>query len=279
MKCIKLLCRHSLILPGILSMHGGMLSVWGQTSPAADSIPAVHDSVPTAVPSPADTSAVADVDSIRPATTGTSPTHGGILPPAGTPADTTATALDSTAIGMESDSLLRHTSSFMEKRFIPNPQRALWLSLIIPGAGQIYNRKLWKIPIVYGGFLGCLYALTWNNQMYGDYSQAYLDIMDDDPDTKSYENMLPLNYSIAGREDQYKEIFKNKKNYYRKYRDMSIFAMIAVYLLSVVDAYVDAELSSFDISKDLGLRIEPAVFDSGRRSREASVGIQCNLNF
>ena len=91
----------------------------------------------------------------------------------------------------------------MEKRFIPNPQRALWLSLIIPGAGQIYNRKLWKIPIVYGGFLGCLYALTWNNQMYGDYSQAYLDIMDDDPNTKSYENMLPLNYSIAGREDQY----------------------------------------------------------------------------
>ncbi|EHG99547.1 MAG: hypothetical protein KH071_13750 [Paraprevotella sp.] len=167
----------------------------------------------------------------------------------------------------------------MEKRFIPNPQRALWLSLIIPGAGQIYNRKLWKIPIVYGGFLGCLYALTWNNQMYGDYSQAYLDIMDDDPNTKSYENMLPLNYSIAGREDQYKEIFKNKKNYYRKYRDMSIFAMIAVYLLSVVDAYVDAELSSFDISKDLGLRIEPAVFNFGGRGREASVGVQCNLNF
>ena len=166
-----------------------------------------------------------------------------------------------------------------EKRFIPNPQRALWLSLIIPGAGQIYNRKLWKIPIVYGGFLGCLYALTWNNQMYGDYSQAYLDIMDDDPNTKSYENMLPLNYSIAGREDQYKEIFKNKKNYYRKYRDMSIFAMIAVYLLSVVDAYVDAELSSFDISKDLGLRIEPAVFNFGGRGREASVGVQCNLNF
>jgi hypothetical protein len=103
--------------------------------------------------------------------------------------------------------------------------------------------------------------------------------MDDDPNTKSYENMLPLNYSIAGREDQYKEIFKNKKNYYRKYRDMSIFAMIAVYLLSVVDAYVDAELSSFDISKDLGLRIEPAVFNFGGRGREASVGVQCNLNF
>ena len=260
-------------------MHGGMPSAWGQTSPAADGIPAIHDSVPAATPPLAGTTAVTAKDSIPPFITETPPSPIDSLPPAGTLTDTTATALDSTVIGLKSDSLLLHTPPFMEKRFIPNPQRALWLSLIIPGAGQIYNRKLWKIPIVYGGFLGCLYALTWNNQMYGDYSQAYLDIMDDDPNTKSYENMLPLNYSIAGREDQYKEIFKNKKNYYRKYRDMSIFAMIAVYLLSVVDAYVDAELSSFDISKDLGLRIEPAVIHPGGRPREASVGFQCNIDF
>ena len=271
MKCIKLLYHHSLILLGILFMHGGVSSVWGQAPLTADSRPAVHDSASTAVSLLTDTLAVTAKDSIPPVITETSPTPGDSLPSAGTLTDTTATALDSTAVGLKSDSLLRHTPPFMEKRFIPNPQRALWLSLIIPGAGQIYNRKLWKIPIVYGGFLGCLYALTWNNQMYGDYSQAYLDIMDDDPNTKSYENMLPLNYSIAGREEQYKEIFKN--------RDMSIFAMIAVYLLSVVDAYVDAELSSFDISKDLGLRIEPAVFNFGGRGREASVGVQCNLNF
>ena len=227
-----------------------------QTPLAADSIVAAQDSLQAQLPAAAD-SLAAGTDSL-----------------AAQPA-----ALDTMAIGLKSDSLLQHTQPFDQKRFIPDPQRALWLSLIIPGAGQIYNRKLWKIPIVYGGFLGCLYALTWNNQMLSDYSQAYLDIMDDDPNTKSYEDMLPLNYSIEGREDQYKEIFKNKKNYYRKYRDMSIFAMIAVYLLSVVDAYVDAELSSFDISKDLGLRIEPAIFDFGGRRREASVGIQCNLNF
>lgn len=186
---------------------------------------------------------------------------------------------DSASIVRQTDSLLNLNHYKKEKRFIPDPQRALWLSLIIPGAGQIYNRKLWKIPIVYGGFLGCLYALTWNNQMYSDYSQAYLDIMDDDPNTKSYMNMLPLNYDITGKEDQYKDIFKNKKNYYRKYRDMSIFAMIGVYLLSVVDAYVDAELSSFDISKDLGLKIEPAIFNSGRNMANSSVGVQCKLNF
>lgn len=279
MKCIKPLYRHPLILLGILLMHSGMLSVWGQTPLTADSIPAARDSVSTTASLHTDTLAVTPKGTIPPVITETPPAPGNGSPSTGTLADTTVTALDSTAIGLKSDSLLRHTPPFMEKRFIPNPQRALWLSLIIPGAGQIYNRKLWKIPIVYGGFLGCLYALTWNNQMYGDYSQAYLDIMDDDPNTKSYENMLPLNYSIAGREDQYKEIFKNKKNYYRKYRDMSIFAMIAVYLLSVVDAYVDAELSSFDISKDLSLQFEPAVFNFGGRGREASVGVQCNLNF
>ena len=187
--------------------------------------------------------------------------------------------VDTAALVRKNDSIQKAMAAETKPRFIPNSNRAIWLALVIPGGGQIYNRKYWKLPIVYGGFVGCAYALTWNNRMYKDYSQAYLDIMDDDPNTKSYENMLPLNYSIAGREDQYKEIFKNKKNYYRKYRDMSIFAMIAVYLLSVVAAYVDAELSSFDISKDLGFLIEPAVFNFGGRGREASVGVQCNLNF
>ena len=185
-------------------------------------------------------------------------------------------AADSTvrSVMLAADSLPKPAQIKME--FKPDPKKAVLMALV-PGLGQIYNRKLWKIPIVYGGFLGCLYALTWNNQMYADYSQAYLDIMDDDPNTKSYMNMLPINYDITGREDQYKEIFKNKKNYYRKYRDMSIFAMIGVYLLSVVDAYVDAELSSFDISKDLSLRLQPAVFKTGGNLSGASAGIQFNF--
>lgn len=165
-------------------------------------------------------------------------------------------------------------------KFIPNPTRALWLSLIIPGAGQVYNRKYWKIPIVYGGFLGCVYALTWNGQMYKDYSQAYLDIMDDDPNTDSYLDMLPINYDITGREERFKEIFKNKKNYYRKYRDLSIFCMVGVYVLSVIDAYVDAELSSFDISKDLSMKLEPTIMNNTNMpTRQTSFGVQCRLNF
>jgi len=167
--------------------------------------------------------------------------------------------VDSAALLQLSDKIVEDVRKATRAEFKPDPIRALWLSLILPGAGQIYNRKYWKLPIVYGGFLGCAYALTWNNQMLRDYSQAYLDIMDSDPNTKSYEKMLPIGYDISGREDQFKEIFKNKKNYYRKYRDMSIFAFFAVYAIAAIDAYVDAELSSFDISEDLSLRVVPAV--------------------
>lgn len=186
------------------------------------------------------------------------------------------------------DSLLQHVVT-PRPRFVPDPIRAMWLGLILPGGGQIYNKKYWKLPIIYGGFLGCAYALSWNNQMLSDYSQAYLDIMDDDPNTKSYTKMLPLNYNISGRESQFQEIFKNKKNYYRKYRDMSIFAFAAVYVLAVIDAYVDAELSTFDISRDLSLHLSPAVVNGAdsRQLRHASrghradtgIGLACQITF
>lgn len=189
--------------------------------------------------------------------------------------------MDTLGLSLISDSLINEVK-VPRKKFVPNSQRALWLSLIVPGAGQIYNRKYWKLPIVYGGFMGCIYALTWNNQMYRDYSQAYLDIMDDNPHTKSYEKMLPLNYDIKGKEEQFKYIFKNKKDYFRKYRDMSIFAFVGVYLLSVIDAYVDAELSSFDISRDLTVKVEPTLFNENRtrlQHKDSGMGVQCQFNF
>ena len=166
-------------------------------------------------------------------------------------------------------------------RFVPDPKRALWLALVLPGAGQIYNRKYWKLPIFYGGFLGCTYAFLWNQQMYRDYSQAYLDIMDDDPNTNSYLNMLPPRYSIEGREERFKTIFKNKRDRYRRWRDLSAFAFVGVYILSVIDAYVDAELSVFDISPDLSLQISPAVIQSPsfKRDHTNSYGVGCSLRF
>jgi hypothetical protein len=116
--------------------------------------------------------------------------------------------------------------------------------------------------------------------MYKDYSQAYLDIMDSDPNTDSYLDLFP-NRVNSYSESQLQSIIKKRKDTFRRYRDMSIFATIAVYLISIVDAYVDAELSNFDISPDLSMSIEPAVINSnnatGTRSR--SVGLGCCFRF
>lgn len=171
----------------------------------------------------------------------------------------------------------------------PNPQRALWLALVIPGGGQIYNRKYWKLPLIYGGFLGCVYALSWNNMMYRDYSKAYIDIMDDDPNTNSFEAFIPRGYNVNTNLTRIQDLFRRKKNYYRRYRDLSMFCMIGVYALSVIDAYVDAELSSFDISKDLSMKVLPtviqdrnsvaAVSQSHNPYASQSYGVRCSLNF
>ena len=166
----------------------------------------------------------------------------------------------------------------------PNPKRALWLALVIPGGGQIYNRKYWKLPLIYGGFMGCIYAMNWNNTMYKDYSQAYMDLMDSDPNTQSYNQFLHLGASITTAADKkrYEEIFRKRKDKYMRWRDLSFFVMIGVYALSVIDAYVDAELSVFDISKDLSLKVEPTIINNGSSNNvldNSSVGLQCSLNF
>ena len=168
----------------------------------------------------------------------------------------------------------------------PDPKRALWLAIILPGAGQIYNRKYWKLPIVYGGFIGCAYAMRWNNQMYLDYSQAYLDIMDDDPNTASYTQFLHLGNQINSTNiERYKEVFRSRRDRYRRWRDLSFFGMLGVYALSIIDAYVDASLSTFDISDDLSLHVQPAIINNKMTVSPNSplsnnaIGIRSSLNF
>ena len=138
------------------------------------------------------------------------------------------------------------------------------------------NRKYWKLPIIYGGFAGCAYALSWNGKMYKDYAKAYLDIMDNDPNTNSHLDIRGLsNYP----ENQQKELLRKRKDMFRRYRDLSIFAFIGVYLISVIDAYVDAELSNFDITPDLSLRVEPTIINDQFRPMNKSVGVQCSFRF
>ena len=196
------------------------------------------------------------------------------------------------AIKTDSLSVVVVDTTFSKKRkteqdwstWRPDPKRALWLALVIPGGGQIYNRKYWKLPLVYGGFIGCMYAMSWNNTMYKDYSQAYIDLMDNDPSTQSYNQFLHLGMKITTEADKkrYQDIFRKRKDKYRRWRDLSFFVMLGVYALSVIDAYVDAELSVFDISDDLSLRVEPTIINNRSSSNPidaSSVGLQCSLNF
>ncbi len=189
-----------------------------------------------------------------------------------------------TAIASSSDSsrvsMKRNLSAQkpLKPRFVPNPQKATWLAVVFPGAGQIYNRKYWKLPIVYGGFIGCLYAYNWNGQMYSDYRQAYLDIMDTDPNTNSYEDFFRPGYDFEKNKDYLKEVFKKRKDRYRRWRDLSVFAFAAVYALSVIDAYVDAQLSSFDISDDINLSINPQMIPSNSGNNNF-YGLNCNITF
>ena len=188
--------------------------------------------------------------------------------------------LDTAALAKQNDSLQHTLPPVKEKkRWIPNSNRTVWLGLVIPGAGQIYNRKYWKLPIIYGGFVGCAYALTWNGQMYKDYSQAYQDIMSNNPNNKSYEDFLPPGTNVNDRLEYWQELFRSRKDLYRRQRDLSIFAFIGVYLLSVIDAYVDAELSDFDISKALSMKWEPTIFNDALRNRPQGVGLQCFIKF
>ena len=190
-------------------------------------------------------------------------------------------AQDSVSLAVADSVSRRHKRDW--NTWHPTPKRALWLALVLPGAGQIYNRKYWKLPIIYGGFVGCAYAMRWNNMMYRDYSQAYLDIMDDDPTTNSFNQFLHLGSQITeANKARWQEIFRKRKDRYRRWRDMSFFVMVGVYALSVVDAYVDASLSEFDISPDLSLNIAPAMFNANPAQGSfgnAAIGLQCSLVF
>lgn len=185
------------------------------------------------------------------------------------------TSADSSRVSMKRNNL---QPSPIKTRFIPDPQKATWLAVVFPGAGQIYNRKYWKLPIVYGGFIGCLYAYNWNGQMYSDYRQAYLDIMDTDPNTNSYEDFFRPGYDFNKNRDYLKEVFKKRKDRYRRWRDLSVFAFAAVYALSVIDAYVDAQLSSFDISDDINLTVNPQLIPSST-GHDNFYGFNCNISF
>lgn len=138
------------------------------------------------------------------------------------------------------------------------------LALTFPGLGQIYNRKYWKIPLVYAGFGGIAYAIGYNSSGYTTFMKAYQDFIDDIPETDSYKELLPNT-----NPEDYDPVL-NPANYatlkgqmlrgiegYKKYRDLSYIGIAVWYLVTVLDANVDASLFNYDISDNLDLEVTP----------------------
>lgn len=163
--------------------------------------------------------------------------------------------------------------------FTPDPTKAVWMSALFPGLGQIYNRRYWKLPIIVGGYLGLAYATDWNNTMLTDYTNAYRDLLDNDPSTKSYMDLFAPNVNEEDIDKTWlQSVLRSRRNYFRRNRDLCIIGMVGVYLLAMVDAYVDASLSHFDISPDLSMDVVPSFLKDGRNSLP-SVGLTWALNF
>lgn len=163
--------------------------------------------------------------------------------------------------------------------FSPSPNRAVWMSALFPGLGQVYNRRYWKLPIVVGGYLGLAYATSWNNTMLTDYQRAYRDIMDNDPSTNSYMDFFPPTTQESSLDKNWlTNLLKSRKDFYRRNRDLCIIGMVGVYLLAMVDAYVDASLSHFDITPDLTMDVTPTLIPDAR-TKYPGIGMSWALNF
>lgn len=172
------------------------------------------------------------------------------------PSDSLIVLPDSLAVAADSNSVQPKTG-FLRGFFTdgyPNPRKAAFLSLAIPGAGQAYNRRWWKLPIVYATLGGLVWLEVTNVRQYREYRDNYRLLADGDPDTNptdpKYQNVDATN-------------LKYVRDVYRKYVDQSSLALGLAYLLIATDAFVDAHLRTFDTSDDLTLRFRPSVQGSG----------------
>lgn len=174
-----------------------------------------------------------------------------------------------------------------------SPHKATLYSALLPGLGQIYNRKYWKLPILYGGIGVTLYAIGWNTGQYNDFKNAYVDFSkfleyknrpeDSDliePDSKRYEKVVPdrdFSATTPEEDEWYKTTFQNKKDSYKRDRDLSYIILFGVYVLNIIDATVDAHLSTFNINDNLTMTVQPKM--NYTPVSGSTLGLSCRINF
>jgi hypothetical protein len=160
---------------------------------------------------------------------------------------------------------------------IHSPHKATVYSAIVPGLGQIYNKKYWKVPLIYGGFVTLGYFINYNNDVYQTYKRAYSDIIDSDPFTNSYLELdIPPSFFEPENLTELTESVKKAKDSWRRNRDLVIIGTVVFYALNVIDASVDAHLFNFDIGDDLAVNWAPGPIMC---NENRALGLQCRIKF
>ncbi|MBN1198672.1 MAG: hypothetical protein JXA23_04905 [Bacteroidales bacterium] len=147
---------------------------------------------------------------------------------------------------------------------VHSPKKATLYSAILPGLGQVYNKKYWKIPLIYIGFGTIGYFIDWNNDNYQLFKTGYKHLTDDDPETQDYlkiEAVRRNNYDLSNPNqfNNLKTAMTKQQDYYRRNRDLLVIGFIAFYGINILDASVDAHFMDFDISDDLTLNWQPSM--------------------
>ncbi len=152
-----------------------------------------------------------------------------------------------------------------------SPRAATIMSAVLPGLGQAYNKKYWKIPVIYAGIGVSIYYLYLNTTEYNRYRTAYIYRTD----------------SLALPKDEFDGLYseaqiKSGIEYYQRYRDLSVIALVAMYAINIVDATVDAHLFNYDVSEKVSLNIKPyiytPVYSYSNQSNNNIYGLRCYIN-
>ncbi|WP_308549366.1 DUF5683 domain-containing protein [uncultured Porphyromonas sp.] len=163
----------------------------------------------------------------------------------------------------------------------PNSSVALICS-IVPGGGQLYNQRYWKIPIVLSAMTAGLYAVTWNQRLYNEYHTAYADLLSENPlDHTSWQAFIPsgADPSKYVSDGNLRSRLERGSKQYKESRDLSIVITVALYLLSALDAYVDAELYYFNVSPQLTIDMGEGLRDKPSGPRPQSVMVGASVRF
>ena len=183
-------------------------------------------------------------------------------------------------------------ASPVKHKFKPETLRATMLAVAFPGLGQIYNRKIWKIPVVYAGFGALIYTAGFNSKNYILYMKAYQDFTDKIKITDSYLKVIPSSVPQSTYDPvvypstyepntytYYKEAMLRMVDYYKRYRDLSYIGIAGWYLISILDANVDASLFNYDVGPNLNITFVPIQMALPGGFIGAGLSVDLKINF